>query len=122
MAQEQEAEAKQSLIARVLGSRIAQALGVFGVAWTSFQGLEPFLRFTRFMAYLVDHWREYTRGLWSWLASFLAVDIPAVLSDILTAVMFVALFTIRSLRYRNRQIDAAKRRFCRDIYCGGWAR
>jgi hypothetical protein len=53
MAEEQQTPAKPSLIARVFGSRIAQAVGIFGVAFSLFQGLEPFLKFSRFMAYLV---------------------------------------------------------------------
>jgi hypothetical protein len=58
-----------------VGSRIAQAIGIFGVAFTLFQGLEPFLEFSRFMSYLVNRWRELTRGLWIWLASFVHLDL-----------------------------------------------
>jgi hypothetical protein len=107
MAQEQQASAKPSLIERVFGSRIAQAVGIFGVAFTLFQGLEPFLKFSRFMAYLVDHWRELTRGIWRWLASFVHLDISPVLLDILTLVVFIVLFTTRSLRHAASSRTAA---------------
>jgi hypothetical protein len=98
MAEEQETPAKPSLIERVFGSQIAQAVGVFGVAFTLFQGLEPFLKFSRFMAYLVNHWREWTRGFWSWLASFIHLDLPAWALDLLTLISFILIFTVRIIR------------------------
>ena len=76
MAPEQQLEPspQPSLIARVLGNQIAQTIGIFGIAFTLFQGLEPFLKFSRFMSYLVLHWQDLTRALWSWLASFVQLD------------------------------------------------
>jgi hypothetical protein len=102
-AQEQAAEAKQSLLGRVFGSPIAQSLGIFGVAWTLLQGLETFLKFSRAMAYLINHWRELTRGFWSWLLSLVSLDLPVWTSDLLTLCIFILLFT---LRVRRLNIDA----------------
>jgi hypothetical protein len=102
MVPEQQPPPQASLLSRVFGSRIAQTIGIFGVAFTLFQGLDPFLEFSRFMTYLVDHWRELTREVWIWLASFFDLDMPPVLLDLLTVVSFIALFTIRSLRCRDR--------------------
>jgi hypothetical protein len=92
MAQEQEADAKQSLISRVFGSKFAQSLGILGIGWTLFQGLEPFLKFSRFMAYLVTHWREFTRAIWSWLGSFVNLDLPVWALDLMTTFFFFVLF------------------------------
>lgn len=108
MAQEQQQEpsAKEPLLlTRVFGSRIAQAIGIFGVAFTLFQGLEPFLKFSRFMAYLVDHWRDWTRGLWSWLASFVHLDLPPLVLDLMTVAVFITLFTIRCFRHREAALQ-----------------
>jgi hypothetical protein len=95
--QEQAAEAKPSLLTRVFGSRIAQAVGIFGVAFTMFQGFEPFLKFSRLMAYLVNHWRELTQGLWRWLVSFVHLDLPGWALDLATLSLFILLFTVRGL-------------------------
>jgi hypothetical protein len=103
MAQKQEAGAKQSLIARVFGSQIAQALGIFGVAFSLFQGLEPFLKFSRLMAYLVNHWRELTRGLWTWLASLVHLELPPWVLDGATFSLFVTLLLVRGILYGRRK-------------------
>jgi hypothetical protein len=100
MAQEQEADPKRSLIARLFGSRIAEAVGIFGVVLTLFQGLEPFLEFSRFMAYLFNHWRAWTRDLWVWFASFVKLDVPVWLCDVITLAIFLLLFTMRCYRQR----------------------
>jgi hypothetical protein len=101
MAREQETPAKPSLIQRVFGNSIAQAVGILGVAFSLFQGLEPFLKFSRLMSYLVNHWRELTRGLWTWLASFVHLELPPIAMDVLTAAVLIMLFTVRSLRHSS---------------------
>jgi hypothetical protein len=94
MAEVQKAPAKPSLIDLVFGSHIAQAVGIFGVAFTLFQGLESFIKFSRFMAYLVHHWRELTRAFWGWIS----LDLPAWALDSMTLTLFVLLFTVRAMR------------------------
>jgi hypothetical protein len=102
MAEVQQTPAKPSLIDLVFGSRIAQAVGIVGAAFTLFQGLEPFLKFSRFMAYVVNHWRDLTRGMWSWLASFVHLDLPEWVLDLLTLTSFIMLFTVRGMRHPVR--------------------
>jgi hypothetical protein len=98
MAEVQQVAAKPSLIDLVFGSRIAQAVGIFGVAFTLFQGLEPFLKFSRFMGYLVTHWRELTGGLWNWLGSLVHLHLPAWTLDLMTLILFLFLFSRRASR------------------------
>jgi hypothetical protein len=93
--QDQPAEAKPSLLARVFGSHIARTIGIVGVAFSLFQGFQPFLQFSRFMAYLVDHWRNFTRGLWIWIASLVKLDLTEWALDLLTLILFLIVFTVR---------------------------
>lgn len=99
MEQEHDTAQQPSLLARVLGSRIAQGLGIFGVAFALLQGLETSLQLSRLMAFLVDHWREYTRGLWSWLGSFFHLEVPPWASDLITLIFLFGLFTLRVVIY-----------------------
>jgi hypothetical protein len=113
MAEVQQLPAKPSLIELVFGSRIAQAVGIFGVAFTLFQGLESFIRFSRFMAYLVHHWRELTRAFWSWIASVFSLDLPAWILDSITLALFVLLFTIRAMRSAASEKEFYSKRIIR---------
>ena len=76
--------------------------GIIGSALTIFQGLEPFLRFSRLALWIVDHWRHIAAVPWTWLGSLIDVQIRQELALICSFLVFILIFCAR-INLHSRQ-------------------
>ncbi len=63
--------------------------GIIGGAITLFTSLKGLVTLADWARLLVEHWTEWTHAIWSWVASFLKIELPAEWSPVLTFLLFV---------------------------------
>lgn len=77
-------------------SEILLFFAAVGLAFSIFQGFEPFLEFCQWVQPFVYYWRFYTYKFWEYVLFFFPFSIPYNMADFLTFVLFVFFMGIRA--------------------------
>lgn len=88
-----------------IGQNALFTFGVVGSALMIFQGLEPFLKLSRFAVWIVEHWRGIVVTPWVWLGALVHIHVPTEVASAMTLCIFVATFAIRASTPNEDSID-----------------
>src|SRR5262245_1698636 len=76
--------------------------GIIGGALTLFTNLSAALKLSNVARILVEHWREWTHGFWVWAFGWLGIQMPPVLTPILSFLLFGSLLIIaQAFKFRK---------------------